>query len=80
MRQKDWDMLQATIHKIIPSFHIMGISVDYENMARKVHEFARDQQKVEEIEELVLKIESVCNQVCVELQEEFNKIKEKQNE
>lgn len=80
MRQKDWDLLQATIHKIIPSFHIMGISMDYENMARKVHEFARDQQKIEEIEELVLKIESVCNQVCVELQEEFDKIKGKQNE
>lgn len=80
MRQKNWDLLQATIHKIIPSFHIMGISVDYENMARKIHEFARDQQKIEEIEELVLKIESVCNQVCIELKEEFNKIKGKQNE
>lgn len=80
MRQKNWDLLQATIHKIIPSFHIMGISVDYENMARKVHEFARDQQKIEEIEELVLKIESVCTQVCIELKEEFNKIKGKQDE
>lgn len=80
MRQKDWDLLQATIHKLIPSFHIMGVSVDYENMAKKVHEFARVQQQIEEIEELVLKIESVCNQVCVELKEEFNKIKNKQND
>ena len=32
---KDWNLLYASAHKIIPSFSIMGISIDFENMAKK---------------------------------------------
>ena len=38
--EKDWISLQSAAHKMIPSFAIVGISQDFENMARKVQEYA----------------------------------------
>jgi PAS domain S-box-containing protein len=72
---KDWNLLSTTVHKIIPSFSIVGISADFENMARKVQEYAGTKQQIEKIDDLVIQIESICNQACVELEEEFNLIK-----
>jgi len=40
---KDWNLLSTTIHKLIPSFSIVGMSADFENMARKVQEYAGTQ-------------------------------------
>ena len=75
LRDKDWHSLHAAVHKIIPSFAIMGISVDFENMAKKVQEYASTQQQTDGIPDLVLKLENVCAQACIELKEEFNTIK-----
>jgi PAS domain S-box-containing protein len=74
-KDKDWTSLYAAVHKMIPSFSIMGISVDFENMAKKVQEYASTQLQSEGISELVLQIEMVCTQACLELEEEFNTIK-----
>jgi len=74
-QNKDWDSLYATIHKMIPSFSIMGISSDFEKMAKKVQEYASTQQQAEGISELVLQLGNVCTQACRELEEEFNIIK-----
>ena len=74
---KDWKSLETTVHKMIPSFSIMGISVDYENMARKVQEYASTQQQTDGISEMVMKLEEVCMQACSELEEEFNVFKNK---
>ncbi|MDR3696477.1 ATP-binding protein [Mucilaginibacter sp.] len=41
LQQKNWSLLQSAAHKIIPSFSIMGISADAEDMAKKVQESAR---------------------------------------
>jgi PAS domain S-box-containing protein len=73
--EKDWNSLHAAVHKMIPSFAIMGINIDFENMAKRVQEFATIQQDADGIYELVLRIESVCNQACKELKEEYNRIK-----
>ncbi len=35
---KDWNLLGGAVHKMIPSFSIMGINKDFENMAKKVQE------------------------------------------
>jgi CheY-like chemotaxis protein len=72
---KDWNLLSKTVHKLIPSFSIVGISVDFENMAKKVQEYAGTQQQIDKIHNLVTQLESICNQACVELEEEFNLIK-----
>ena len=73
--EKDWAILSATIHKLIPSFSIMGIHSNFEKMAKKVQEFAQNQQQKDGIGDLVFQIESVCNQACKELEVEFNNLK-----
>ncbi|MEY4874997.1 MAG: hypothetical protein RL708_146 [Bacteroidota bacterium] len=74
-QDKDWNTLYAAVHKMIPSFAIMGINSNFENMAKKVQEYASTQQQTGSIHELVLQLESVCEQACAELTEEFNTIK-----
>ncbi|OFY24945.1 MAG: hybrid sensor histidine kinase/response regulator [Bacteroidetes bacterium GWF2_33_38] len=75
LQDKDWSLLHKSVHKMIPSFSIMGISSDFEIMAKKVQEYASTQQQTDGIPFLVLQIENVCNQACSELEEELNKIK-----
>jgi len=41
LQDENWDIVYAAVHKMIPSFSIMGISEEYENMAKKIQEFAR---------------------------------------
>ena len=68
---KDLNLLHATSHKLIPSFSIMGISEDFENMTRKVQEYAVNNKDTDKINDLVLQIEAACNQACTELEEEL---------
>jgi hypothetical protein len=72
---KDWNLLQAAAHKLIPSFSIVGIHPDFEIMAKKVQEYAGTQQHTDKIPDLVVQLESVCNQACAELTEEYSIIK-----
>ena len=78
LQSKDWTLLHSAVHKMIPSFSIMGISTDFENMAKKVQEYASTQQQTDVISDLVLKLENVCVQACAELEEELHKIKNNQ--
>ncbi|HTB07375.1 MAG TPA: ATP-binding protein [Bacteroidia bacterium] len=75
LRDKDWHALYSAAHKMIPSFLIMGISSDFENMAKKVQEYASTQKQTDGIPDLVMQLENVCEQACKELQIEFNTIK-----
>jgi HPt (histidine-containing phosphotransfer) domain-containing protein len=75
LQEQDWGLLYATVHKMIPSFSIMGMNTDIENTAKKIQEYARAQQQMEDLAELVLQIERVCTQACQELEMEFEKIK-----
>ncbi len=74
---KDWKTLYSAVHKMIPSFSIMGISSDFENIAKKVQDYASTQSKIENIDEMVLKLENVCTQACQELILELDLIKNK---
>lgn len=71
----DWHSLHAAVHKIIPSFSIMGIGMNFENMARKVQDFAKNKSQTEEVRDLVMQLENVCTQACNELLEELNYMK-----
>jgi len=75
LAEKNWTLLGAAAHKIIPSFAIMGMSPDFENMAKKIQDSTIAQEKTDEIADLVLELEKICLQACIELQEEFNTIK-----
>ncbi len=80
LQKEDWQELRAAVHKMIPSFSIMGISSDFEKMARKVHDFANSQEELTGIHELVLQLENICTQACTELQIELIAIKQTHNE
>ncbi|GAB3720664.1 PAS domain-containing hybrid sensor histidine kinase/response regulator [Flavobacterium koreense] len=73
--KKDWTTLYATVHKMIPSFSIVGIHQDFETMAKKIQDFAGKQSEVESIPEMVLQLENICVQACRELEEELIIIK-----
>jgi PAS domain S-box-containing protein len=75
LQRKDWKLLSSSLHKIIPSFAIMGINKDFETMAKAVQEFAHSQDQVSTIPELVSKIENVCIQACNELKMEIEILK-----
>jgi len=77
-KDKDWKSLYTAVHKIIPSFSIMGISPDFEEMAKKIQDYARNQQQSAGIFDLVLEIENVCNHACEELEIAYSSIKNSQ--
>ncbi|NEW84625.1 MAG: response regulator, partial [Mariniphaga sp.] len=77
---KNWKLLYSAVHKMIPSFSIMGISTDFENMAKKVQEYASTQNQAEGITDMVLQLSNVCNQACEELEEELLELKEQNHE
>lgn len=72
---KDWKSLYTAVHKMIPSFLIMGINTSFEQMAKKVQDYASTQEQADGIPDLVLQIENICNQACKELEEEFDLLK-----
>jgi signal transduction histidine kinase/AmiR/NasT family two-component response regulator len=75
-RNEDWVGLHAAVHKLIPSFSIMGISADFETMAKTVKDFSVYQQPKENIPGLVLQLEEICNRACIELTHEFKIFKD----
>jgi CheY-like chemotaxis protein len=75
LKEKNWELLYAAVHKMIPSFSIVGISSNFELIAKKIQEFASSQIQTENIPELVSQIETICFNACSELTEEYNTIK-----
>lgn len=73
-KKKDWNTLYSAVHKMIPSFSIMGISAEFESMAQKVQEYAINQQQSAGISEMIQQLEKVFEQSCVELKEDLNTI------
>ena len=78
-QDKDWILLHSAVHKILPSFSIMGMNKDFENMARKVMDYARAHEQLANMPDYVLQLENICLQACEELQEEFMTIKNTQS-
>ncbi|HXU26789.1 MAG TPA: ATP-binding protein, partial [Bacteroidia bacterium] len=73
---KDWNTLQSAVHKMIPSFSIMGISKDFENIAIKVQEDVDNIVRQNSgMKKMISQLENVCSEACKELEVEFNIIK-----
>jgi len=72
---KDWKSLSGAIHKMIPSFAIMGINKDFEQLAKKIQHFENPMLNSDELGHMVLHLEVVCNKACEELTEEYNDLK-----
>ncbi len=73
--EKDYTSLYKAVHKLIPSFAIMGINSDFEDKAKKLQGYAIKQEYLEEIPNLVSQLDKVCKQACEELTEAFNELK-----
>jgi len=80
LQDKDWNLLQKAAHKLIPSFAIMGISSNFENITRNIQENAGKQQHTDELPELVKQVEKICMQACEELKEARSIIKESEHD
>jgi PAS domain S-box-containing protein len=75
LNDKDWELLEKAVHKLIPSFSIMGMSTDFESMARKIQEYASTQQITESIHDLVNQLEEACMLAYEELEVELKRFK-----
>jgi HPt (histidine-containing phosphotransfer) domain-containing protein len=75
LQKKDWISLHAAVHKMIPSFSIVGIAQSYESLARKVQDYAMAQELTDDINDLVNELENVCTNACHELIEELENLK-----
>jgi CheY-like chemotaxis protein len=72
---KDWKALQAAVHKLIPSFSIIGLSPEIKEIAKRIQEYAYTIELSGEVHRLVLELEIVCSQSCEELEIELNNLK-----
>jgi PAS domain S-box-containing protein len=75
LNKKEWNVLYAAVHKLIPSFMIMGIGIDYENMTKEIQEYARTKKNTGKIQPLFEQIENGIKKSYKELKIELNKIK-----
>ena len=71
MDNLDWDALRVAAHSIIPSFALMGIDKEFENMARTIEKNAEKKENLELIRELFLKIDLLCMEACQQLKNEL---------
>jgi len=78
LQTEDWAAMQGAVHKMIPSFAIMGISSEFEGLARRLQDYASAKQQADNIPKLVSQLEEVCTQACIELQAAFSKMKKTQ--
>ena len=76
---KDWGLLAAAAHKIIPSFSIMGMSPELEIMAKHIQEDAAASKLTHQTAKMVVQLETICLQAFKELEIEFNLIKKTQS-
>jgi signal transduction histidine kinase/DNA-binding response OmpR family regulator len=76
----DWKLLKAAVHKMIPSFAIMGMDNNFEEMAKKIQEYATQQEVSGQVSDMVAQLENACLQACKELEEELIKLKNTKNE
>ncbi|MES2811075.1 MAG: ATP-binding protein [Bacteroidota bacterium] len=74
--QNDWQMLQEAVHKIVPSFFIMGIPYDMEILNHKMKEQENTSEITQEIQMLIIALEKSCLHAFAELKKELNTLKE----
>lgn len=77
---KNWDLLASTVHKMIPSFAIMGINPEITEVALKIQENARRLELSTDLDKLILNVENVCLQACIELELELINLNKQDNE
>jgi hypothetical protein len=59
---------------MIPSFAIMGIHPETTITAQKIQEFASRLELTKDLNQMILNIEKVCVQACIELELELKNL------
>ncbi len=70
----NWQGVYAAVHKIIPSFSMMGFDKKYEELAIQIQTHAREEIKTDELPNMIIQIDTVCNAGFVELEEELGRL------
>jgi PAS domain S-box-containing protein len=70
----DWDELRDNAHSLLPSFELVGLNPEYEEMARRIKEHASRKEESYVINGLVATLEDVCIEVVRELESELRKL------
>ena len=60
---------------MIPSFAVVGLAPNIQEIAQRIQEYAFSIEISEEIHQLVIELEKVCTQSCEELQVELKNLK-----
>jgi PAS domain S-box-containing protein len=68
--QKDFETLKTSIHKLIPSFSIVGINDEYSELAQKIGSNITSNQ----LKNWIQKLENACNQAIQELKTELKNL------
>jgi hypothetical protein len=81
---KNWKSLYDAVHKMIPSFHLMGMSSDFEDMAKEIQDFASGPMPDDALLnsgmfDMIRELESVCSQACYELRFDLSEIEKDKN-
>lgn len=69
--EKDFDTLKSSIHKLLPSFSIVGIDDKYLELAKKIESNIKSSQ----LKNWIKKLENACNQAIEELKTELKNLK-----
>jgi PAS domain S-box-containing protein len=82
---KNWKSLYDAVHKMIPSFHLMGMSSDFEDMAKEIQDFASGPMPDDALLnsgmfDMIRELESVCSQACYELRFDLSEIEKDKND
>ena len=70
-KERNWELLDSAIHKMLPSFSIVGINSEFVDMATKIQEYAQTHIHTQELEDMLLQLSNVCNEACAELNKEL---------
>ncbi|MBK9800564.1 MAG: response regulator [Bacteroidetes bacterium] len=69
LNSENWTQLSAAVHKMIPSFSIIGMSKEFELMAKELQENSNNRPDKTRLSELVKLIDKACCCAFAELEE-----------
>ena len=70
-QKKNWNALYSAVHKMLPSFAIIGISKPVEKMAHQIQNAALAGDSSDRLSDLISQVDLACANACKELQKEL---------
>lgn len=70
-QKKKWNSLYSAVHKMLPSFAIIGIGKPVEEMAHKIQDAALAGDSTSRLSNLISQLDLACTNACRELQREL---------